>query len=173
MSEAKEPAPGHTVVLIKMDGKEYVQGSPLHVGALEAKIDALTKALTDAQTELGTAKATIASHKPVDVNALVQDELAFRDTVRAILPKDYKFDGKTRDQVRADAVGPAVIADAAKLGSDAERSGYVAAHLKMKLDAASKAPPALHKPEPIVTDEGDKPEVDHSRKAYLDSFGSK
>lgn len=169
---------------IKIDGIECDRGSETHISLIERQVaaektraDDAAKKLTDAQTELGAAKATIASHKPVDVNALVQDELAFRQSVLPALPKadgkPYDFTGKTRDQVRADAVGPTVMADAAKLGSDAERSGYVAAHLKLKLDAATKAPPVLHKPDPLVTDEGDKPAVDPSRKAYLDSFGSK
>lgn len=167
-------------LMVKVDGIDVEKGSDTHISLLERgreaekkRADEATAALTAAQTELGTAKATIASHKPVDVNALVQDELAFRQSVLPALPKDYKFDGKTRDQVRADAVGPAVMADAAKLGSDAERSGYVAAHLKIKLDAASKAPPALHTPSVVVKDDEDKPAVDPARKAYLDSFGSK
>lgn len=164
--------------LVKVDGIDCERGGDTHISLLERNITAQTKraddattALTAAQTELGSAKATIASHKPVDVHQLVQDELDFRQTVLPALPKGYDFKGKPRDAVRADAVGPAVMADAAKLGSDAERSGYVAAHLKIKLDTAGKAPPALHTPSVIVDEE--KPPVDRSRKAYLDSFGSK
>ena len=162
---------------VKIDGIECDHGGETHISLLERaaatatqRADAAEAALTAAQTELGTAKATIAAHKPVDVNALVQDELTFRSTILPALPKGYTFDGKTRDQVRADAVGPAVMADAAKLGSDAERSGYIACALKQRLDAVSKAPPALHVPTVEKTDE--KPAVDPARKAYLDSFGS-
>ncbi len=170
---------------VKVDGIECDAGSDTHIQMLERRIatetkraDDATTALTAAQTELGTAKATIASHKPVDVNALVQDELAFRSSLLSILPKadgkPYDFAGKSRDQIRADAVGPAVIADAAKLGSDAERAGYIQAHLKLKLDAASKAPSTLHVPSPI-TDSADpnkpKKPVDKRADAYKSSWG--
>jgi hypothetical protein len=173
--------------LVKVDGIDVEKGSDTHISLLERAILAQTKraddavtALTAAQTELGTAKATIAAHKPVDVNALVQDELAFRQSMLPGLPKGtdgkpYDFTGKSRDAVRADAVGPAVMAEAAKLGSDAERSGYVAAHLKLKLDAAGKAPPALHTPS-VITDQSDpnkpKPKVDKRLDAYNASWGT-
>lgn len=160
---------------VKVDGIECDYGSDTHVQMLERARDSEKKraddaaaALTAVQTELGTAKATIAAHKPVDVSALVQDELAFRQSVLPALPKGYDFAGKARDLVRADAVGPAVIADAAKLGSDAERAGYVAAHLKIKLDAAGKAPPTLHVPSPI-TDAADKPKF---RDKHADAFNA-
>jgi hypothetical protein len=166
--------------IVKVDGIDCERGGDTHISLLERNIATETKraddasaALTVAQTELGTAKATIASHKPVDVNQLVQDELDFRQTMLPALPKGYDFKGKNRDAVRADAVGPTVIADAAKLGSDAERAGYIAYAVKMKLDAAGRQPVSLHQPVVTVTDETEKPPVDPSRKAYLDSFGSK
>jgi hypothetical protein len=164
---------------VKVDGIECEQGSDTHVQMLERntatqtkRADDATTALTAAQTELGAAKATIAAYKPVDVNALVQDELAFRSSLLPALPKGYDFASKTRDQVRADAVGAAVIADAAKLGSDAERAGYVAAHLKIKLDAAGKAPPTLHVPSAIVVDPNRPKRVDKRADAYGASWGA-
>jgi hypothetical protein len=171
---------------VTVDGIDCERGSDTHVSLLERNIATQTKraddavtALTAAQTELGTAKATIASHKPVDVNALVADELSFRSSLLSILPKadgkPYDFTGKTRDQIRADAVGPVVIADAAKLGSDAERAGYVQAHIKLKLDAAGKAPPPLHTPTVIVDGaDPNKPKVvDKRADAYKQSWGTK
>jgi hypothetical protein len=173
------PAPA-TKPRVKVDGIECEQGSDTHVQMLERgretekkRADDLAAALTAAQTELGAAKATIAAHKPVDVSALVADELAFRQSVLPALPKGYVFDGKTREQVRADAVGAAVIADAAQLASDAERAGYVAAHLKIKLDAVGKAPPPLHVPSPIL-DSADptKPKRDKRADAFAASWGT-
>jgi hypothetical protein len=169
---------------VKVDGIECEQGSDTHIQMLERRIttetkraDDLTTALTTAQTELGAAKATIAAYKPVDVNALVLDELTFRQSVLPALPKAadgklYDFTGKTREQVRADAVGAAVMADAAKLGSDAERAGYVQAHLKLKLDAVGKGPTALHLPSVVVTDATDptKKRVDKRADAYSTSW---
>jgi hypothetical protein len=170
---------------VTVDGIDCERGSDTHVSLLErqrdkekTRADELMTQLTAAQTELGTAKATIASHKPVDVNALVADELTFRSSLLPILPKadgkPYDFSGKTRDAIRADAVGAAVMADAAKLSSDAERAGYIQAHVKLKLDAASKAPPALHVPTVIVTDSADaqkpKKPVDKRADAYNSSW---
>lgn len=173
---------------IKIDGIDCEQGSDTHIQMLERSRDAekkraddATAALTAAQTELGTAKATIAAYKPVDVNALVQDELAFRQSVLPALPKvdgkPYDFTGKTRDQVRADAVGPTVIADAAKLASDAERAGYIAAHLKIKLDSAGKTPTStvtkpLHVPTEVVTDSTKPKFTDKRADAFTASWGA-
>lgn len=167
---------------VTVDGIDAERGSDTHISLLErardkekARADGLMAELTAAQTELGTAKATIASHKPVDVNALVADELAFRSSLLPILPKadgkPYDFSGKTRDAIRADVVGPAVMADAAKLPSDAERAGYIQAHVKLKLDAVGKAPPALHVPT-VVTDSTEKPKkpVDKRADAYNSSW---
>jgi hypothetical protein len=180
--------PKESVVLVKLDGKEHVQGSAAHVAALEAKIDAaakraddLTTALTAAQTATGEMKAKLdaaeAKVKDLDVNKLVQDELAFRSKHLPILPKAdgkaYDFTGKTREQVRADAVGAAIMADAAKLGSDAERAGYIEAHVKLKLDAVGKAPPPLHVPSPLADSaDPNKPKrVDKRADAFAASWG--
>jgi len=171
--------------LVKVDGIDVEKGSDTHVSLLERardtekkRADDLATQLTAAQTELGAAKATIASHKPVDVNALVQDELSFRSSLLPILPKTdgkpYDFTGKTRDQIRADAVGPAVMADAAKLSSDAERAGYIQAHVKLKLDAVGKTPTSLHTPTVVVEDstKPDKKPKDKRNDAFEASFGS-
>lgn len=138
------------VVLVKLDGKEYVQGSAAHVSALEVKLDAAEKAAKDHADQLGKAQAKVdaaeAKVKELEgrIDALVQDELAFRALVAPALPKDYAFAGRTRDQVRADAVGAEVVARAEKL-PEAARAGYLQAHLELKLAApAPKAP--LHAP---------------------------
>jgi hypothetical protein len=70
-----------------------------------------------------------------------------------------------------------VIAEAAKLGSDAERAGYVAAHLKIKLDAVSRAPTPLHVPS-VVTDQkldangNPRKKSDKRADAFAASFGT-
>lgn len=182
-SPASTPSAAHRP-RVKVDGIECDAGSDTHIQMLERRIatetkraDDATTALTTAQTELGTAKATIAAHKPVDVNALVQDELAFRSSLLPILPKadgkPYDFAGKTRDQVRADAVGPTIMAEAAKLGSDAERTGYIQAHVKLKLDAVGKPTTPLHLPT-VTTDSADptKPKIiDKRADAFKSSWG--
>lgn len=175
---------------VTVDGIDCERGSDTHVSLLERQRDAEKKradeavtALTTAQTELGQLKAKLDEAEKaakIDVNQLVADELAFRQSLLPILPKadgkPYDFGAKTRDQVRADAVGPAVMAEAAKLSSDAERAGYIQAHVKLKLDAAGKAPPALHVPRP-VTDSGDgdgqqkSKTVDKRADAFASSWG--
>jgi hypothetical protein len=175
---------------VKVDGIECEHGSDTHVQMLERgretekkRADDLTTALTAAQTAAGEMKAKLdaaeAKVKDLDVNKLVADELAFRSSLLPILPKGadgkaYDFAGKTREQVRADAVGAPVIAEAAKLGSDAERAGYVAAHLKLKLDAAGKAPQTLHVPSPILDSaDPNKPKrVDKRADAFAASWGT-
>lgn len=180
--------------LVKVDGIDVEKGSDTHIALLERNVTAQTKraddattALTAAQTLNGEQKAKLdaaeAKLAGLDVNKLVQDELAFRQEMLPALPKvdangkakPYDFTGKSRDAVRADAVGPAVMAEAAKLGSDAERSGYVAAHLKMKLDSAGKAPPPLHTPTVVVdgTDPSKpKPRTDKRADAFNSSWAT-
>ena len=176
--------------LVKVDGIDVEKGSDTHLSLLERTIAAQTKraddaaaALTAAQTLNGEQKAKLdaaeAKLAAIDVNKLVQDELAFRQSMLPALPKvdgkPYDFTGKSRDQVRADAVGPAVMAEAAKLSSDPERAGYVAAHLKIKLDQAGKAPPALHTPSPILDSSGGtqtKKRADKRADAFNASFGA-
>lgn len=171
---------------VKIDGIEYDFGSASHVQALEKqrdlavqRADAAEAKAKDAEAALGPvqAKADAAEAKvsqleaaKPDVDALVQDELAFRALVAPALPKDYAFAGRTRDQVRADAVGAEVVAKAEKL-PDAARAGYLQAHLELKLAApAPKAP--LHAPAPKADAvEAPKPErKDPVAEAYKASW---
>jgi hypothetical protein len=137
---------------VKIDGIEYDVGSSSHIQALERQVATATaradKAEADAKAAaeaLGKAQAKadaldgeVAKLKALDVNALVQDELAFRAQIAPALPQGYAFDGKSREQVRADAVGAEVMAKAEKL-PEAARPGYIQARLEDKL-AASAAP---------------------------------
>lgn len=178
--------------LVKVDGIDVEKGSDTHVSLLERSRDAekkraddATVALTAAQTAQGEMKAKLdaaeAKLAGIDVNRLVQDELAFRAQLLPALSKGpdgkpYDFTGKSRDTVRADAVGPAVMAEAAKLSSDAERTGYIAAHLKIKLDAAGKTPAPLHTPTKTVEDSTSstqKPKfTDKRADAFQSSWGA-
>lgn len=179
-------------LLVKIDGIDVEKGSDTHLSLLERAIgaekkraDDATAALTAAQTAQGELKAKLdaAEKKLAEVNVpkLVQDELDFRSQLLPILPKQadgkpYDFTGKSREQVRADAVGAAVMAEAAKLGSDAERAGFIQAHVKMKLDGVGKTPAStpLHTPTATKTDgETPKPKfTDKRADAFKSSWGA-
>ncbi len=140
---------------VKVDGIDCPFGSETHVSLLERQIaaakeraDAAGVALKAAETATGEANAKLSAAtaeltalKARDVNALVQDELSFRDGLRTVLPAKYDFTGKSREQVRLDALGAEVAAEVAKQ-PEGERAGFANAMLKIKLDAAAKAPPA-------------------------------
>lgn len=139
---------------VKVDGIDCEFGSDTHVQMLERRAELATKRADDAeaslkaaQAELGAAQAKLdavpAPAAPPDVNALVQDELAFRDSMRPLLDKSYDFAGKTRDQVRLDAVGADVAAKVAAL-PEAQREGYLVCALQNRRDALEKP---THKPE--------------------------
>ncbi|MEY4548254.1 MAG: hypothetical protein RL685_4449 [Pseudomonadota bacterium] len=188
-SPAQAPKPS---VLVKIDGIDCEKGGDTHLSLLERaaatekkRADDAGAALTLAQTAQGEMKAKLdaaeAKLAGLDVNKLVADELSFRTRLTPILPKAadgkaYDFTDKSRDQVHADAVGPTVMAEVAKLGSDAEKSGYIQAHLKQKLDAAGKAPPALHVPSVVVQDSSNpaaKPKIaDKRADAFTSSWGA-
>lgn len=148
---------GQGTMKVKIDGIEYDVGSSSHIQALERQVatamaradkaeadaKANADALGKAQAKADAAEGEVAKLKAQDVNALVQDELAFRALVTPALPKaadgkPYDFTGKSRDQVRADAVGAEVMAKAEKL-PEAARPGYIQARLEDKL-AASATP---------------------------------
>lgn len=110
-----EPKP---IIKIKLDGKEFVEGSPEHIGHLNAAIETGSAALVaatakataaEAATAAATARAdglaTELAKAQANVPQAVADELKFRDSVKALLPVDYKFDGKSRDQIKRDAIG--------------------------------------------------------------------
>jgi hypothetical protein len=154
------------IMKVKVDGIEYDRGSDSHIQALErqlalataradaaaAEAKANADALGKAQAKADAADAEVVKLKALDVDALVRDELAFRAHIAPALPKGYDFAGKTRDQVRADAVGAEVVSKAAKL-PEAARPGYLEAHLELKLAA-----PAETKPTHLVkSDEDGKP----------------
>lgn len=152
-SEAPEGLDSEEIMKVKIDGIEYDVGSPSHIQALEKQRDAATAradkaeadakanadALGKAQAKADAAEAEVAKLKAQDVDALVQDELAFRALLQPALAKDYAFGGKSRDQVRADAVGAEVMTKANAL-PEAARPGYIQARLEDKLAAAPAAP---------------------------------
>lgn len=183
-NEAPEDLQDETMK-VKIDGIEYDFGSPSHVQALEKQVASANaradKAEADAkahaedlgkvQAKADAAEAELTKAKAVDVNALVFDELAFRAMITPALPKDFKFEGKTRDQVKADAVGAEVMAKAEKL-PEAARAGYVQAHLELKLAAptTSKVQP-LHVPA-VKADANPAPAAkrDPVKEAYVASW---
>jgi len=145
--------------LVKVDGIDVEFGSETHVSLLERQVaaektraDGAAATLATAQTKAGEVQAKLdAANKELDalkardVNALVQDELDFRSKHLPILPAKYDFTGKSRDQVRADAVGAEIVAKVAAL-PEGERAGYMTYAIQSKLDAASKPVVPTHVP---------------------------
>lgn len=137
------------VILVKLDGKDHVQGSAAHVAALEAKFDAAVKAHADAlaakDAELGQLKAKLdAVPAPVDTEKLVQDELDFRASMLPLVGKDYAFKGKSRSDVRYDAVGTEAATKIRAL-PEGQREGYLQALLDAKSSVADRP---THAPAP-------------------------
>lgn len=171
--------------VVKVDGIDVDFGSETHVSLLDRQIaaektraDSAAATLATAQTKAGEVQAKLdAANKELDalkardVNALVQDELDFRSKHLPILPAKYDFTGKSRDQVRADAVGAEVVAAAAKL-PEGERTGYISAHIGLKLDAASKTPVPTHVPTAKVDGNGAATNRKDPRKAAYDATWS-
>jgi hypothetical protein len=143
---------------VKVDGIDCEVGSDTHVQMLERRADLASKRADEAEAKLTAANAEIGALKakadaapaPLDaagVDRLVQDELAFRDSMRPLVGKDYSFSGKTREQVRLDAVGETVAAKAKAL-PDAQREGYLMAMLEQRAAAAERP---THQPAVVST----------------------
>lgn len=182
--EPDSPAEDKETMKVKIDGIEYDFGSASHVQALEKQRDAANAradkaeaeakanadALGKAQAKADTAEAEAKKAAALDVNALVLDELNFRAQIQPALPKDYSFDGKSRDQVRADAVGAEVMAKAEKL-PEAARPGYIQARLEDKLAAAvTPERKPLHAVKTDAAPEKPAPRKDPVAEAYAASW---
>lgn len=162
-SPVSEPKP---IIKIKLDGKEFVEGSAEHIGHLNATIESLNSKLT-AETSALTAKlaaadgatatekaradglATELAKAQANVPQAVAEELAFRDSVKALLPADYAFstrnaDGstvhKSREQIKRDAIG----AEACKrvdAQPEASRASYLDGAVHFALDLKKAGTP--------------------------------
>lgn len=151
----EQPAPPNanadgtqTKMKIKIGDHVFDEGGAEHIAFLtaeakreQARADGLQTALTAAQAEAAKEKARadgLAAAPPPDVNALVAAELSFRDSVKPLLPADYKFEGKSREQVKRDAIGAEACkrVDAEEKGArrDAYLDGAVAFALTAKKD---------------------------------------
>lgn len=172
---------------VKIDGIEYDVGSSSHIQALERQVATATaradkaeadakaaaEALGKAQAKADAAEGEVTKLKALDVDALVQDELKFRAEVAPALPQGYAFAGKSRDQVRADAVGAEVMAKAEKL-PEAARAGYIQARLEDKLAVhAAPVKQPLHEVKSVKADEKPAKRKDPVAEAYAASWGTK
>lgn len=137
---------------VKVDGIDCEFGSETHVQMLERRAELASKradeqaaALAAASAEVGSLKAKLDSvPAPQNVEALVAAELTFRADMLPLLPKEYKFDGKSRDDVRYDAVGAETAAKIRAL-PEGQREGYLVAKLDERRAAADRP---THAPAP-------------------------
>jgi hypothetical protein len=161
---------------IKVDGVEYDFGSESHISALDALLARSAQQLGELKAKFDAQESELAKLKGVDVNALVQDELDFRVAILPALPKGangeaYSFAGKTRDQVRADAVGAEVMAKVAKL-PEAERPGYITFALEQRLAEIAKGAGATRERKPlhVVKRDEDKEKPAPKADPILDAY---
>ncbi len=146
---------------VKVDGIDCEYGSETHVQMLERRAtqaaeraDAQAALVAAHATEIGALKAKLdAVPAPQNVEALVAAELAFRADMLPLLPKGYKFDGRSRDDVRYDAVGADAAAKIRAL-PEGQREGYLQAKLDERASAADRP---THAPTVKVDATGDKP----------------
>lgn len=136
---------------IKIGDHIFDEGGPEHLAYLNSEVkreaaraDGLAAQLASAQAETATQKARadgLAARPEPDVSSLVQTELTFRDSLKNLLPAGYSFAGKTRDQVKRDAIGAPACA---RVDAQAEPSraayldGAVAYALEAKAGAAAR-----------------------------------
>jgi hypothetical protein len=137
---------------IKIGDKVFEEGGAEHISflndaitsaaasgvALQAKLDA---ALAEAGTQKARADGLELAASKRDIGAEVTAELAFRDSLRPLLGDKYDFAGKSRDQVKRDAIG----ADACKLVDaepEASRPGYLAGAVAFALSQKKSGTPS-------------------------------
>lgn len=132
---------------VKLDGIEYEVGSEAHLSALQVQADraneradaaeARAQAVAEERDRV-TAERDAAKERADSVTADKSDAavekaaselLEFRSGAKRVLGADYKFDGKSRHQVRLDAL--------AKLKAEpkGDSESYVEAYYQSRLDA--------------------------------------
>jgi hypothetical protein len=165
---------------IKVDGIDCDFGSETHVQMLErraeqavARADAADAKAKAVEAEVGQLKAKLdAVPAQPDVSKLIADELAFRDGMRPLLGTGYQFEGKSRLQVRLDAVGADVAAKVQAL-PEGQREGYLQCAIDAKVAAADKP---THAPTGVVKKDSSEPvKFDPYAKyktAHADSYKS-
>jgi hypothetical protein len=154
MAHKQDSKDGADVRRIKVDGIDCDYGSETHVQMLERRADALEAKAKAAEAELGAVKAKLdAVPAQPDVSKLIADELAFRDGMRPLLGTGYQFEGKSRLQVRLDAVGADVAAKVQAL-PEGQREGYLQCAIDAKVAAADKP---THAPTVVVKKDSSEP----------------
>lgn len=161
-----EPAP-KPIVKIKLDGKEFVEGSAEHIGHLNAAIEAGKAEVAAATAKLAAAESATAGEKAradglateltaarANVPQAVADELAFRDSVKALLPVDYKFDAKDRTTIKRDAIGKDACARV-DAQPEASRSAYLDGAVHFALDQKRSGTPSYKVNSSVKTDSSD------------------
>lgn len=184
-AEAKLRLDRNDMVKIVIDGVEYDKGSDAHIAAITAGKDKQLAAEKDradkasaradkAEAERDLAKKDAEDARkeaaPERLDAAVTARLKLRADAARLLPAEYKFDGKSDQQVRVDAVTSAKV-DVAGKSAD-----YVAAYFDALLAKAPAAPAQYVGEVPGTrTDSGApyKPETDAEFQARLrrDSLG--
>ena len=136
MAEGTNKEPARKV---RVDGIEYDFGSESHVSALNKRIDSADAEIANLKTsnsELKAERDSLAkdnaglknANSQERLDSLVNTELAFRDELRAVLGKDYDFAGKSRNDVRLDAITK-LEPDTKLDEADAKDESYVRAYL--------------------------------------------
>jgi hypothetical protein len=108
---------GKSMSKIKFDGVEFDPSSEADMAALQRRIDEKEKLKADESERIqklessnGELQAKLdAAEKRADaaeksITSKINEELKFRDRMRALLPNDYTFDGKTPIEVKLDAI---------------------------------------------------------------------
>lgn len=124
---------------IKFDGKDFDTAKPEDLGALQATLSGFEVKFSEAQKSLGEAQARLVKADARNTELIaelpgkIETELKFRDRIRPVLGKEYKFDGKSRREVQVDAIKAISPTFDAKDQTDA----YVEAYLSVLLDTRS------------------------------------
>jgi hypothetical protein len=152
----------HTVK-IKIGDHVFDEGGAEHIAFLNAetkrereRADALQLSLNAAQTEAQTQKARadgLAAKPEPDVSALVTAELAFRDSLRPLLPADYVF--ASRDKAKRDAIGAEACARVDAQPEGAARAAYLDGAVAFALTQKKSGTPAYSVSAPAPTADAD------------------
>jgi hypothetical protein len=161
---------------IKIDGVELEQNSDAHINAIQAaanrqvaemqaKLDAALAERDAARNDAVSAKAEAAPEK---IEAKVAARLALRADAGKLLPADYKFEGKSDQQVRSDAVVSKGVS------IEGKSSEYVAAYFDVLLAQSTtpvKAEYVAPKRDSVTISDSDKEFQARLSAVYTDSFG--
>lgn len=109
-----------TMVKIKIDGREFVEGSPEHISYLQSKIDSAEKRADSESKRADSAEGKLsqitkeleAANDPARLDSLVSERTGVVEVARKVIGESFRADGKSNVMIMRECLGDGIKEDA-------------------------------------------------------------